>query len=306
MSEHPSPFAANDDELLPIREVVRLTGINPVTLRAWERRYGLIQPIRTEGGHRLYTQQDIATIIEALRWTERGVAVSKVGELLNRSDAQLAEEQPDSPELEHYQQQIRQALQSFDEPLLEQLYGQTFASYPLSTLLDQIWLPVWQRLTQEEGFGQTSQLLFLESFLRTRLLQRLHSMRQPKQPPILVASLSGQCRELGLMAHGVLLAADEGAVRVLAANQPVEELAIVCQAIKPQALVLYAESQPTQAQLRLANKLVLAIDCPLALSGVGAYLLNDSLKGSPIANLGNNDRLMRRRLERFLSGHLDT
>ena len=35
------------EELFPIREVARLTGINPVTLRAWERRYGLIQPVRT-------------------------------------------------------------------------------------------------------------------------------------------------------------------------------------------------------------------------------------------------------------------
>ncbi|MBF4212988.1 MerR family DNA-binding transcriptional regulator, partial [Pseudomonas donghuensis] len=40
------------EELFPIREVARLTGVNPVTLRAWERRYGLIQPTRTESGHR--------------------------------------------------------------------------------------------------------------------------------------------------------------------------------------------------------------------------------------------------------------
>lgn len=36
------------EELFPIREVARLTGVNPVTLRAWERRYGLIQPMRTD------------------------------------------------------------------------------------------------------------------------------------------------------------------------------------------------------------------------------------------------------------------
>ncbi|MBH3309707.1 MerR family DNA-binding transcriptional regulator, partial [Pseudomonas mosselii] len=40
-------------DLLPMRDVVSLTGINPVTLRAWERRHGLISPQRTEGGHRL-------------------------------------------------------------------------------------------------------------------------------------------------------------------------------------------------------------------------------------------------------------
>lgn len=40
----------DSEGLYPIREVARLTGINPVTLRAWERRYGLIEPKRTEVG----------------------------------------------------------------------------------------------------------------------------------------------------------------------------------------------------------------------------------------------------------------
>ena len=48
-----APGTLEREELFPIREVARLTGVNPVTLRAWERRYGLIQPTRTESGHRL-------------------------------------------------------------------------------------------------------------------------------------------------------------------------------------------------------------------------------------------------------------
>jgi hypothetical protein len=54
----------NQEELFPIREVSRLTGVNPVTLRAWERRYGLIQPTRTESGHRLYSLADIDAVQE--------------------------------------------------------------------------------------------------------------------------------------------------------------------------------------------------------------------------------------------------
>ena len=67
------------EELFPIREVSRLTGVNPVTLRAWERRYGLIVPTRTESGHRLYSMQDIERVRSILNWIERGVAVSKIG-----------------------------------------------------------------------------------------------------------------------------------------------------------------------------------------------------------------------------------
>jgi len=47
------------NERFPIRTVSELTGVNSVTLRAWERRYGLIQPVRKESGHRLYTRQHI-------------------------------------------------------------------------------------------------------------------------------------------------------------------------------------------------------------------------------------------------------
>lgn len=74
-------------DLFPIREVSRLTGVNAVTLRAWERRYGLIQPTRTDSGHRLYSQADIDDIRRILGWLERGVAVSKVASILARDHA---------------------------------------------------------------------------------------------------------------------------------------------------------------------------------------------------------------------------
>src|SRR5690349_19228014 len=73
------------EELFPIREVARLTGVNPVTLRAWERRYGLVVPTRTESGHRLYSLTDIERVRSILGWIERGVAVSKIGRILAKT-----------------------------------------------------------------------------------------------------------------------------------------------------------------------------------------------------------------------------
>ena len=71
-----------DEGVYPIREVSRLTGVNAVTLRAWQRRYGLVQPARTEKGHRLYSEQDIRQIGEILSWLERGVSIGQVKGLL--------------------------------------------------------------------------------------------------------------------------------------------------------------------------------------------------------------------------------
>ena len=65
-----------------IREVSEITGIKPVTLRAWQRRYSLVQPMRTEKGHRLYTEQDIALIGEIQSWLNKGVPIGKVKAVL--------------------------------------------------------------------------------------------------------------------------------------------------------------------------------------------------------------------------------
>lgn len=73
------------DGLLPIREVARITGVNAVTLRAWERRYGLIVPLRTAKGHRLYDDTHIERIRDIVTWLNRGVAVSQIRTLLGTS-----------------------------------------------------------------------------------------------------------------------------------------------------------------------------------------------------------------------------
>jgi len=69
--------------LFPIRVVARLTGINPVTIRAWERRYRLVLPERTPGGHRLYSRADVELLRAASRLVEQGVSISRATLLLD-------------------------------------------------------------------------------------------------------------------------------------------------------------------------------------------------------------------------------
>ncbi|HBM3251780.1 TPA: MerR family transcriptional regulator, partial [Klebsiella oxytoca] len=51
-----------------IGEFAQLCGINATTLRAWQRRYGLLKPQRTDGGHRLYSDDDIQQALKILDW----------------------------------------------------------------------------------------------------------------------------------------------------------------------------------------------------------------------------------------------
>ncbi|MCF7202569.1 MerR family transcriptional regulator [Pseudomonas oligotrophica] len=303
---------AGQEELFPIREVCRLTGINPVTLRAWERRYGLIQPTRTESGHRLYSHADIEAVRNILAWTERGVAVSKVGGILARNAERQEPQAPSLAEVSggdwaEWQGQVRAAVADFDEARLDQLYGQIFSTYPLATVFQDVLLPVWQALLlNQDGYGRTSEWLLLDAFLRARTLQRLQLGRIPGRPRVLVAAVPGQCRELELLVTGVLLGNDNLAVSVLPFGQPLDELALVCDKVRPQALVLVANLPPGEAQVRQFGKVALSVNCPVALAGEAAELGQDALRRTAIACLGNSGPLMQRRLLQFLAGQLDT
>lgn len=304
----PDRVAVSDD-LLPIREVARLTGVNPVTLRAWERRYGLIQPIRTESGHRLYSRTDIDTVHRILDWIERGVAVSKVGKILARGEplGETGTAPGDGLEWAQWHGQLRSAISAFDDRQLDRLYGQIFSAYPLAVVFQDILMPLWQALMRHQGrFGQASEWLFFDNFLRSRTAQRLQVVAATPLPRVLLAAIAGECRELELLVAGLLLTGEKLAVKLLGVGQPFDELTLVCEKTQPQALVLFSNRAPgSELPLRL-KRLALTLDCPLLLAGDAADLAQDSLAGSSIGCLGNEGRLMQRRLQQFLSGGLDT
>ena len=307
-----APAIEGDREaLFPIREVARMTGVNPVTLRAWERRYGLIQPVRTESGHRLYSSTDIDTVHRILDWIERGVAVSKVGKILARDDlqAQSAEGAGVDAEVEwsQWQGQLRIAISAFDDRQLDRLYGQIFCAYPVAVVFQDILMPLWQQLLRHQGrFGQASEWLFFDNFLRSRTAQRLQLACAAPVPRVLLSAIAGECRELELLVAGVLLAGEKQAVKVLGVGQPFDELTLICEKTRPQALVLFSNRSPgSELPLRL-HRLALTLNCPLLLAGDASDMAEESLAGSPIGCLGNEGRLMQRRLQQFLSGRLDT
>lgn len=317
MSDTGPAFSAASDpsrqELFPIREVARLTGINPVTLRAWERRYGLVQPTRTESGHRLYSQADIDEVRSILGWIERGVAVSKVGKLLARSHSLKRMVEPVQPPLAssdwaEWQDQVRRAVHAFDDRRLEQVYGQIFASYPMVVVFQDVLMPVWQQLLlRQDAFGQTSEWLMLDSFLRARTLQRLQLLRHQNQENIvLMAAVPGQCHELQVLVAALLLSSSDIAVQVLGIGQPLDELSLVCEKMAPQAMVLFSNHPPAPEMPRRLLRLGLTLDCPLMLAGDASDLMQDALVGTQVACLGSDGRLMQRRLQQYLAGHLDT
>lgn len=186
---------SSDSALYPIREVSRLTGVNAVTLRAWQRRYGLVQPARTEKGHRLYSEQDIRQIGEILSWLERGVSIGQVRGLLSEPASPLASD--------HWQQSLAQcgeAMLAFRQHKMEALLGELLTSYPfelvrgrvLQPLLDQL-LGLW-RERPDGALLQRFWLGWLQAYFGRHLVE------QEKGSPVSLASW-GQVGPLDLLWH---------------------------------------------------------------------------------------------------------
>lgn len=138
------------EEYFSIREVEQRTGVKPVTLRAWQRRYGLVNPHRSEKGHRLYTEQDIQHIEQILHWLARGVAIGKVKALLDSAQEQL------SPPLaaEHGDAQtcreIVELLANGSTFKVRERLKECYELYPFDVAEQRVVTPVTQMLSSSE------------------------------------------------------------------------------------------------------------------------------------------------------------
>ncbi|HHQ4675067.1 TPA: MerR family transcriptional regulator [Aeromonas veronii] len=232
LSQEVAPLA--DEGIYPIREVSRLTGVNAVTLRAWQRRYGLVQPARTEKGHRLYSEQDIRQIGEILSWLERGVSIGQVKGLLSEPQAQ--------PVSDHWQQtmeQFSQALLAFNQRKAEAELNDLLASYPFELVRSRILQPLVERLLglwRERPDGELLQQVWL-GWLHTRFAR--HLIEQEKGVPITLASW-GQVGPLDLVWAAYELIGLGYEVQLLGAVEPRHASLLEGRAVTPWLVLLGA------------------------------------------------------------------
>ncbi len=126
--------------LYTIGEVADLCEVNPVTLRAWQRRYGLLKPVRTDGGHRLFSEADIDRIREIKHWIEQGVQVSKVKTLLSSDSA-------DEPEgWRERQEMLLAKLRSGNVGQVRNWVSELGRDYPAPMLVHHLYTPLRRRM----------------------------------------------------------------------------------------------------------------------------------------------------------------
>ncbi len=270
MAETPEdpPVAAG---LYPIRTVARRTGVNPVTLRAWERRHGLVRPKRTASGHRLYSDSDIERIQRIVEMLKAGVSIGRVGRALEQAPEGIAETDSLDSLLADCRQQMRGAVQAFDISRMERIYNEALALYPVTLVTSRVISPLLRELGEDWAKGEASvaEEHFFSVFLRNKLGARFHHrLGQTSGPRIVLACLPGEAHEIGLLLFGLSALARNFRVVLLGANMPLAPLPETARQCGAGAVVLAGSASTSWASVEADfSHLARELDAPLAVGG---------------------------------------
>lgn len=175
-----------------ISDVSQQTGVASVTLRAWERRYGLIKPQRTAKGHRVYSQDNIEQIQQIVSWLNRGVAISKVAALLASEQAPSSIATDNNHWLQ-IQQDLLTAIINLKQRSLNPLLDQLNKSTPFITLCEHVYQPLQDLLLQrwqQQPLGyQLEQQIWQQVWQRQTMIMALRADKQKAQGRCYLANI---------------------------------------------------------------------------------------------------------------------
>jgi DNA-binding transcriptional MerR regulator len=246
---------------LRIGELARRTGVNPDVLRAWERRYGVIRPDRTDGGFRLYSDDDERRVRAMVAQLERGISAAEAARLALAGERESPEPEPE----------LLDAFLRFDESGAHDALDRLLADYGRESVLRDAVLPVLRALGDgwERGDVTVAQEHFASTLLRGRLLGLARGWDRGGGPRALLACAPGERHDLGLIVFGLALREHGWRLTVLGADTPVETMEEAARVVRPDLAVVSASDEAPL--LAATDELrALAATVPLALGGAGA------------------------------------
>jgi len=294
------------EKLYTIGTVSKLTGIGAITLRAWERRYGLIQPIRKESGHRLYSRAHIDQINRITALTSKGMRISQIrSEMLETDSNTDSDGREEKGIWNEYLNSMVAAIISFDENRLDEIYNEALSLYPIGLVTSNLLTPLLIELglRWESRQGSIAEEHFFAFYLRNKLGARFHHRpRGATGPMILLAGLPGEYHEIGLLIFA--LAAHESGYRLLTlgANMPLNELASVARKKNCSAILLSGAIEPSRKLLTVdLQALVAESMIPVLVGGLSSVYSCDAINRAGAEALGRDINHGLERLEAILS-----
>jgi MerR family transcriptional regulator, light-induced transcriptional regulator len=265
-----------DRPLLRIGELSRRLGVSDHVLRAWENRYGLLQPVRSPGGFRLYSEADEARVRQMQAYLADGLSAAEAARAALEGGAspdpgRLAGPPAAAPAGSEPLAALRQALDAFDEPAAQAVLDRLMTELSLPAVLRDVVLPYLADLGERWRRGTASIAMehFASNLIRGRLAGLARGWGSGHGPQALLACPPGELHDMALMVFGIVLNRNGWRIGYLGASTPVGELARSAGTSWPDLIVLAATVPENLEPLR-SELASLAGRVPLALAGAGA------------------------------------
>ncbi|MEX2324307.1 MAG: MerR family transcriptional regulator [Nitriliruptoraceae bacterium] len=245
----------DEDAVMRIGEVALRTNVKVPTLRAWERRYGLLQPERTVGGHRLYSERDVVRVRDMSRLIADGWSVSAAArEVLRTPEAQGHEDLPrprvlrtaspgtdaSGAVIDRLQHQLRESIERFDSVAAERALDNVFARFEVPGAIDDVLLPVMRHLGDgwDEDAGVIAREHFATHAIRPRLQRLLRAAVHAGGRTCVAATPEAEEHDLGLLAAAVILADAGWRVHYLGPRTPTSAMQRAVEELNPQVVLV--------------------------------------------------------------------
>lgn len=272
---------ADNTPIYNLKAVIKEVGLSPATLRAWERRYGLIKPQRSPGGHRLYSRQDI----ELLKWLverqKEGLSISRAVEMwktFNEGDQGISTEihapvlvtSTGEVMIDELRDQWIAACREFDDQAANLVLDQAFAIATPETVCIEV---LQKGLAQiGEGWYDGAVSVQQEHFASAIAIRRLDVLlaataASTRVACILAACPPGENHDFILLMITYLLRRTGWNVVYLGSNVPLLNLDATIHATKPSLVLSAAQTLNSAASLREMSDYLVTQDIPLAYGG---------------------------------------
>ena len=293
--------------LYNLKAVIKEVGINPVTLRAWERRYDLLKPKRSPGGHRLYSRQDI----EMLKWLidrqAEGLSISNAIEMWKSQNQEYQDSIqglqtpvpiPGTGEgiLDAIRERWISACLSFDDLNANRVLDEAFAITSPEMIIGEVIQKGLVRVGERWYTGKVSvqQEHFTSAIAMRRIYTLLTAVAPPTRPgQILAACPPGEEHDFVLLIISYLLRRRGWDVVYLGSNVPLIDLDTTIRSTSSVLFLSAAQTLKTAASLKNLAEYMITQAVPMAYGGgifnqvpiltqyISGYHLGNDLLGVP-------------------------
>ncbi|MBY0000629.1 MerR family transcriptional regulator [Priestia aryabhattai] len=261
-----------------IKAISNMVGIQPGTLRAWERRYQILNPVRNESGHRLYTEEDL----RKLKWlTEKvsgGFTISQAVSLLETESSTVGtfeeEGEVDSPQ--KIRDELLTMLLSFEEGKAQDLINHAFSLYSVEKVVIDILgsLLVTVGDMWEKGQITSAHEHYTTQVLKTRISMIFYSLPSNGLLPKAIAVCGpNETHEVGLLVFTLFLRRKGFEVIYLGSSIEDKDVELIIKEVDPTFLFMSCTMmENAEKTLNLTNQMIKKF--PHLKVGLGGYVFD--------------------------------